>query len=288
MFMPRDISYVDVAGILKRADLIPRELTRAEATRVAETPGIGWATFSKLFGGCRRSEWPQCSRVPGYSDFLCADVIAQPFAPHAAGKPGLLLRPPTVIETPETEKYTIHVLSNTPQGVALDYRGKYTRVPVPQAEIHFRWNALPHDVRILKLYYSSERVVTQYSVRLGGSNVLVLYRNPPYVPSVHESNSETNTGVSPLLWRSGLIYNVSMIKLHPRKLLLLFGPAKRCVQEISLHNGVTDKILRKWSLKDCVVRGTIPTLQQSSRGQRKRMMIEVYSIISGTQFDKNT
>jgi len=36
---------------------------------------------------------------------------------------------------------------------------------------------------------------------------------------------------------------------------MLFAPAKR-----------------KWSLKDCVVQGMIPTLQQSSRGQWKRMI----------------
>ena len=117
----------------------------------------------------------------------------------------------------------------------------------------------------------------------------VFHGDPPYVPSVHASNSVTNTSASPPLWRSRPICSVSMIKLHTRKFLLLFGPAKRCVEEISLlHNGVTDEILRKWSLKDCFVRGTIPTLQQSSRGQRKRMMIEVYSIINETEFDRNT
>ena len=133
---------------------MPLELTRAEATRVEETPGIGWATFQKFFGGYLRSEWPQCSRISGYSDFLCADVIAQPFTPHAAGEPGLLLRLPTVIETPEAEKPTIHVLSNTLHGDALYYRGKYTRVPIP--EIHFRWSDLPSTVRILKHCYSSD------------------------------------------------------------------------------------------------------------------------------------
>jgi hypothetical protein len=151
MLMPRDLLNVDVA--VKRAGLMPLELTRAEATRVEETPGIGWATFSKLFGGHRRSEWFRCSKFRGYSDFLCADVIAQPFAPHAAGKPGILLRLPTVIETPETEKDTIHVLSNTLQGDALYYLGKYTRVPV---QIHFHWSDLPRNVRILKLCYSSD------------------------------------------------------------------------------------------------------------------------------------
>ena len=156
MFMPGDIPVMDVAGILRRAGLTPLELTRAEATRVEETPGISWSTFCKSFGGHRRSEWPQCSKFPGYSDFLCADVIVQPFAPHAAGKSGLLLSLPTVIETPETEKYTIHVLSNTPQGDALYYRGKYTRVPIP--EIQFHWSDLPYNVRILKFVTHQTRV----------------------------------------------------------------------------------------------------------------------------------
>jgi hypothetical protein len=155
MLMSRDIPAENFAGLLKRTGLMPLQLTRAEATRVEETPGIGRAAFSKLFGGNFKKEWPACSRIPGYSDFLCADAIVQPFAPHAAGKPGLLLRLPTVIETPETEKHTIHVLSNTLQGDALYYRGKYTRVPAP--EIHFHWKDQTSEVRILKLCYTSDK-----------------------------------------------------------------------------------------------------------------------------------
>jgi hypothetical protein len=136
---------IPFAGILKRAGLTPFELTTAEAIRVEETPRIGWATFRKIFGGYERSEWPQCSKFPGYSDFFRADIIVQPFAPQAAGKPGLLLRLPTVIETPEIEKPTTHVLSNALQGDGLHYRGQYTRVPVPQ--ICFHWPDLPHTVR---------------------------------------------------------------------------------------------------------------------------------------------
>jgi hypothetical protein len=146
---------MDVAGILKRAGLMPLQLTRAEATLVEETPGIGRGVFSKLFGGFPKSEWPECFKIPGYSDFLCADIIVQPFVPHAAGKPGLLLRLPTIIETLETEKHTIHVLSNALPGDTLYYRGKYTRVPVPG--IHFPWSDLPKEVRILKHCYSSDK-----------------------------------------------------------------------------------------------------------------------------------
>jgi hypothetical protein len=156
MFMPRDIPGVDIAGILKRAALMPLELTRAEASRAVETPGIGWATFNDLLGGNRKSEWPQCSRFPGYSDLLCVDVVVQPFTPQAAGKPGLLLRPPTVIETPETEGRLIHILSNTLQSNALYYRGKYTRVPIPASEIQFSWSDLPYEVRIPNCYSSDK------------------------------------------------------------------------------------------------------------------------------------
>ena len=154
MFVLGDIP---LARILKRAGLTSLELTWAEATRVEETPGIGWATFSNLFGGNQRSEWRQRSKFPEYSDFLCADVVAQPFAPHAAGKPGLFFRFPTVIETPETSKHIFHVLSNTFGGDALYYWGKYTRASVPG--IHFPWTDLPYEVRILKLFYTSDKVL---------------------------------------------------------------------------------------------------------------------------------
>lgn len=204
--MPRDIPAVDVAGILKRAGLTALELTRAEATRVEETPGIGWVAFSNLFDGHRKSEGPQCSssRFPGYNKFFCADDIVQPFVPHAAGKPGLYFRLPTVIKTPENQKHmkqTIHVLSNTFQGDKFYYRGKYTRVPIPENQFH--WSDLPHNVRILNLCYSSDKdFITFYSFGIGGSNVLVIHGLPPSVPSVHVSNLGTNTGASPPLWRS--------------------------------------------------------------------------------------
>jgi hypothetical protein len=207
----RDIPF---AGILKRARLTPLELTRAEASRVEETPGIERATFSKVFGGHQKSEWPQCSKFPGYSDFFLADIVVQPFAPDAAGKPGLLLRLPSVIETPGFEKYEIHVLSNTLQGDGLHYRGKYTRVPVPAVRrIHFDWSGLPHKVCDSDtLLLIGQGFVTYYSFRNGGSNVLVLHGDPPAVPSVHASNFGTNMGASPPLPRSRPIFSVSMIK----------------------------------------------------------------------------
>ena len=178
---------VDVARIMRRAGLMPLEPTRAEATRIEETPGIEWSMFTKLFGGYLRSEWPQCSNVWGYSDFLCADIIAQPFVPRAAGKPGLLFRLPTVIEAPRTEKRSIYVLSNMVQNPALCYRGNYTTVPLPEVEID--WTDLPHSVRILKLCYSSDKgFLTSYSLRTVGPSALVHYGHPPPVHSVHGSN----------------------------------------------------------------------------------------------------
>ena len=155
MSIPRDIPAVDIVGVLNSAGLAAFQLTMAEAACVKETPGIGWTAFNKLFGGQWKSEWPRCSRFPGYSDFLCADVNTQPFVPHTSGKPGLLLRLPTGIETPETEKQTIHVLSNKRQDGALYYQGKYTRVTVPG--IRFHWSNQSYNVRILKLCYSSDK-----------------------------------------------------------------------------------------------------------------------------------
>jgi hypothetical protein len=148
----KDRKVVHVAII---SDLPQRQL-RAEATRKEETPGIGWIAFSNLFGGCRESEldWPQCSKLPGYSNFFCADVIVQPFAPDAAGKAGLVFCLPTDPTATGPPKTVIHVFSNTPHG-DLCYRGDYTRVPVP--EIRFDWSVLPNAVRILKLCYSSDK-----------------------------------------------------------------------------------------------------------------------------------
>lgn len=155
MSIPRDIPAVDIVGVLKSAGLTSFQLTMAEAACVEETPGIGWTAFNKLFGGQWKSEWPRCSRFRGYSDFLCVDPIAQPFVPHTAGKLGLVFRLPTVIETPETEKHTFHVLSSTLQDGVLHYRGKYTIVPVPG--ILFHWSDQPFNVRILKICYSSDK-----------------------------------------------------------------------------------------------------------------------------------
>ncbi|KAI0281225.1 hypothetical protein BGY98DRAFT_959328, partial [Russula aff. rugulosa BPL654] len=105
--------------IFERAGLTPLVLTRAEVSCAERTPGIKWTTFVKLFGGALNSEWPQCSKVPGYEDFACTTVSAQPFMPLVPGKPGLLLQLPAVIEAPQSnhDKSTFHIFS-TMQTVA--------------------------------------------------------------------------------------------------------------------------------------------------------------------------
>jgi len=129
---------MDVEGIIKHAGLTPRVLTRAEASHSKGTPGIEWTTFSNVFGGTR-NEWPQCYKVPGYEDFLCTSITAQPFMPLVPGKPGLFLQLPATIETPQSDrgKSTFHVLSTTRPKGTLHYRGKYRKIPLPQIE--FTW-----------------------------------------------------------------------------------------------------------------------------------------------------
>ena len=104
-------------------------------------------TFIKVFGGTMYSEWPQCSKVPGYEDFLCTRFTAQPFMPLGPGEPGLLFRLPAVIEMPQSnrDRSTFHVLSTMQPGGTLHYRGKYTRIPLPK--IQFAWTNLPTRVR---------------------------------------------------------------------------------------------------------------------------------------------
>ena len=140
--LPRDRFGVDVKGILDRAGLTPLILTRAEATCADETSGIEWDLFRKVFGtDHHRSEWSQCGKIPGYKNFMCAYVIAQPFMPLKPGEPGLLLQLPAVCET---QGDTFHVLSETEKCGVLHYRGKYKKISLPHTE--FRWTNLPTKV----------------------------------------------------------------------------------------------------------------------------------------------
>jgi hypothetical protein len=155
MLVPRDkLKFgVEVEGIFERTGLraTPLALTSSEASRAKQTPGIKRTTLMKLFGGALDSEWPQFSKVPGY-DFFCTTVTAQPFMPLAPGKPGILLRLPAVIEAPQSaehDKSTFHVLSNKQTGDRLHYRGKYTKISLPQVE--FTWTKVSPKVRELML-----------------------------------------------------------------------------------------------------------------------------------------
>jgi len=146
--VPRDRFGVDVEGIFERAGLNPLVLTRAEASRADETPGIRWSKFYKEFGTPLNFELPQGSKVPGYEDFVCTGIASQPFMPLDPGKPGLLFRLPVVIETSENdrEKSIFHVLSTTQPSGPLYYRGKYTKTIL---KIPFTWtnHGLPKSVR---------------------------------------------------------------------------------------------------------------------------------------------
>lgn len=134
-----------VEGILRDAGLVSLELTRAEAIRAEETPRIGWTTFRQTFGGGKKSEWPKCSKKSGYEDFLCAKVTVQPFMPLDIGKPGLVLRLPTVTQSSQNDKSTFHVLTTMPEDGTLHYRGKYARIPLPQ--LQFKWENLPREFK---------------------------------------------------------------------------------------------------------------------------------------------
>ena len=147
--LSRDRFHMDVEGILEDAGLTPLVLTRAEAARAEETPGIEPITFIKLFGGTLNSEWPQCSKVPGYNNFICTSPVSQPFMPLGPGKPGLLLRVTSIIKTPQSDrdKCAFHLLSKTHPGGTLHYRGKYATIPLPQIQFTWTTGNLPRKVR---------------------------------------------------------------------------------------------------------------------------------------------
>ena len=72
--------------------------------------------------------------------------------PLTPGKPGLFLQLPTVIETLQGmhDKSTFHVFSNKQADGRLHYRGKYTKIPLPQIE--FKWTKVHKRVRKLMLH----------------------------------------------------------------------------------------------------------------------------------------
>ena len=151
------INSTSLAEVFTRADVTPFELTRDEAVRANETQGISWRTFSSKFGGHCMSEWPQCDRIPGYKRFLCANITAQPYVPTAPGKPGLVLRIPTTVLTPQDDGHTFHVFSS--RDGLLHYQGEYAR---SHLQVEVDWNDLPTSVSVSKashmiLYVSNFR-----------------------------------------------------------------------------------------------------------------------------------
>jgi len=129
-------SFISPEEILTRAGVTPFGLTRAEATRSEETPGVAWIDICRVFGGSLRAEWVECRKIPGYKTFLCADVRAQPYMPTRTGKPGLILCPPTITPS-EDDNITFHVLLCSPQDNQLYYQGEYTKVPLHQIQVSF-------------------------------------------------------------------------------------------------------------------------------------------------------
>jgi hypothetical protein len=141
------INGTPLAEMLTRAGVSPFELTRDEVARATETRGITFRAFAKNFGGRWRTEWPLCDIVPGYQNFLCVDITAQPFVPTAPGKPGFLLSLPTMDLPPHEDGHTFHVFSS--HHTLLHYQGEYTR---PRLRVEFDdWNHLPHDVSVESL-----------------------------------------------------------------------------------------------------------------------------------------
>jgi hypothetical protein len=110
---------------------------RPEQTRIDETPQITWRTFSTKFGGRLRHEWPNCYKVPGYSRILCANIAAQPYAPAAPGKCGLVLRFPAMDLPLEGDGHIFHIFLF--QRGMLCYEGGYrwsnNRVDIDWADL---------------------------------------------------------------------------------------------------------------------------------------------------------
>ena len=142
----RTINGTPLAEIFTRVGVIPLELTRDEVVRAKETPRISWRTFSTIFGGRPRSEWPQCDRIPAYKKILSAHIRAQPYVPTAPGKPGLVICLPTTVWTPLDNGHTFHVFSS--HDSLLQYQGEYA-MPRPR-QVELDWNDLSANVSMLK------------------------------------------------------------------------------------------------------------------------------------------
>jgi hypothetical protein len=146
----KSISATTLADIFAQKGLTPLALTRDEAARAKRTPRISWSSFIKL-GACKKSEWVICEMIPGsgYKRFLCASPVAQPYAPMAPGKPGILIRLPDAVWTARDrdDDRIFQVFSRTDDDLLL-YCGEYATVP--DVQIDLDWFDVPHKVRTLK------------------------------------------------------------------------------------------------------------------------------------------
>jgi hypothetical protein len=160
----KPIDATALADIFARVGLEPLSLTRNEAARVRETPGISWTKFYKKIGARCRSEWATCEMIPGYKRFLCADLVAQPYVPVVPGNPGIVIRPPATVWTPQDPDRMFQVFSRTHDNL-LQYCGEY--ITVPDVQIELDWFDLPHDVRMINVHHIRIRLTFLSAGMLG-------------------------------------------------------------------------------------------------------------------------
>jgi hypothetical protein len=139
-----------LADTFAQMGLTPLALTRDEAARARRTPRISWSSFIKI-GACKKSEWVICEMIPGsgYKKFLCAGLTAQPYAPMAPGKPGIVIRlPDTVWTARDRDDDRIFQVFSRKDDDLLLYCGEYATVP--DVQIDLDWFDVPHKVRMSK------------------------------------------------------------------------------------------------------------------------------------------
>ncbi|KAF8274345.1 hypothetical protein EI94DRAFT_852065 [Lactarius quietus] len=187
------------AAIFSASGLDDYQLAQQEVAHARNTPDIPWPTFTSIFGGSLHSERPICRRVPGYNkgNFICADNIAQPFAPKRIGEPGVILFAPG-LELLEDIKDTFHVLVDSsagPRKTRLRYCGVYTKVRTPYMEVAFHeWRSLSAECRV-KLLRNFER---SRPVRDAHARSTLRKRNNfvshPSLAEIHEWTRKYNEG----------------------------------------------------------------------------------------------
>ncbi|KAI9453547.1 hypothetical protein BJY52DRAFT_1288567 [Lactarius psammicola] len=206
---------VAIQAILDGAGLAPYSLSWGENERADMTPGISRTTFSKIFGGFARSEWLECDSRPHYQHFLCADLIAQPFAPTHVGNRGLIIFFPAWADAPQDddeEGRIFHAfVSARPMSALMKYVGDYTKVPLLQNNI--QWSLLPPNCRrrwLKRLYSSRSSAGRAFRVRIKLRGIL---KREPSVAEVRERLRDGPVGEIP--WRELLAALNSGEERHP-------------------------------------------------------------------------